>query len=501
MNSASIRTALIAVIIVAIGAFALLSIGGATAQQTCIQPLAGNGTVNGTWDNACLSENTPLGDYSFPTGTRYARFYTFTLSETSTVTVELKSSADTYMYLMQGKGKTGAILHYNDDITRNENPNSRISQILSAGDYTIEATTYDVEITGSFTLTVSGLPAASTPTITPTSGAGDAPTITPTPTFTPSPTPTITPTPIQSGDVQNRLTALETRAATQQGLIATMESKITALDSRVAVLESGASNPTPTPTPTVTPTPTATPPGTVRVYTLRELDAIGDDWNYSDPDKRFRVRAYVDSVRSDTGDLTLWMRDAGYREYCKFDEAHRSAVTALTEGQIVTVDGTFNGFWLRDCALTTTDLRVTPVPTPIPSATPTRTYTLRELKTLEDNWDFDDPDIRIRVRAYVHRVYNDIGDLTLWMRDAGYREYCYFDEAYRSAVIALNQGQQVTVDGTFNGFWLRDCELVSVSGQGSGNAAKALSETEIEELREQQEEDLANFEMRKSRRR
>ena len=202
MNSASLRTALIAAIIVAIGAFAVLSIGGADAQQTCVQPLTGNGTYNGTWDNTCLSENTPLGDYSYPTGTRYARFYTFTLSETSTVTLELKSGQDTYLYLMQGKSKTGAILHYNDDITRNENPNSRISQSLSAGDYTIEATTYEIETTGNFTFTILGLPAASTPTITPTAGAGDAPTVTPTHTPTATATsvsgqvpPTITPTP------------------------------------------------------------------------------------------------------------------------------------------------------------------------------------------------------------------------------------------------------------------------------------------------------------------
>ena len=90
MNVASIKVALIAATIVAIGALALFSIGGATAQQACIQPLSGNGTYNGTWDNTCLSENTPLGDYSFPTGTRYARFYTFTLSAPSTVTVELR---------------------------------------------------------------------------------------------------------------------------------------------------------------------------------------------------------------------------------------------------------------------------------------------------------------------------------------------------------------------------------------------------------------------------
>ena len=212
-----------------------------------------------------MSENTPIGDYTFPTGARYARFYTFTLSESSTVTVELKSSTDPYMYLMQGKGKTGAILHYNDDVTSDDR-NSRISQSLSAGDYTIEATTYEIETTGTFTLTVSGLPATATPTITPTVGAGDTPTVVPTPTPTATPIsgqvpPTVTPTPTPTqtsvpSNVLNRLTALETRAATQQELIATMESKITALDSRIAALESDV--PSPTPTPTVTPTPTAT---------------------------------------------------------------------------------------------------------------------------------------------------------------------------------------------------------------------------------------------------
>jgi len=273
LNIASVRTAIIFAAIVAIGAFALFSIGGATAQQACIQPLSGNGTYNGTWDNTCLSENTPLGDYSFPTGTRYARFYTFTLSAPSTVTIELNSSADTYLYLMQGTGKAGTVLHYNDDITRNEDPNSRISQSLTAADYTIEATTYDVENTGSFTLTVSGLPDIAIPTATPTLGVGESPTATSTPISgqatptvipTRTATQTITPTPTQPpapDNVLNRLTALETRSATQQGLIATLESKITALDSRVATLE--AASPTPTLAPVPTPTPirerTATP--------------------------------------------------------------------------------------------------------------------------------------------------------------------------------------------------------------------------------------------------
>lgn len=80
MNIASIRIALIAAVIVAIGAFALFSIGGATAQQACVQPLSENHTVNGSWDDSCLSENTPTEPTNPPPGTRYARFYSFTLA-------------------------------------------------------------------------------------------------------------------------------------------------------------------------------------------------------------------------------------------------------------------------------------------------------------------------------------------------------------------------------------------------------------------------------------
>ena len=88
---------------------------------------------------------------------------------------------------------------------------------------------------------------------------------------------------------------------------------------------------------------------------------------------------------------------------------------------------------------------------------------------MEDEREFSDPDIRIRVQAYVNFVGDDIGDLTLWIRDAGYSEYCYFDEAHRTAVTALSGEEQVTVDGTFNGLWLRDCVLVSSGGQGTGH--------------------------------
>ena len=117
---------------------------------------------------------------------------------------------------------------------------------------------------------------------------------------------------------------------------------------------------------------------------------------------------------------------------------------------------------------------------------------------MEDEREFSDPDIRIRVQAYVHLVRDDIGDLTLWIRDAGYREYCHFDEAHRTAVTALSEGEQVTVDGTFNGYWLRDCVLVSSGGQGTGNSTTPLDETEIEALLEQEDRDRQRFELRKA---
>ena len=120
----------------------------------CIMPIDGAGTYPGTWDDTCLSENTPTEPTNPPSGTRYARFYSFTLTEPSDVTINLTSTEDTYLYLMQGVRKSGAVLHENDD-TESGNTNSRISESLPAGEYTIEATTYDLTTSGDFALEVS----------------------------------------------------------------------------------------------------------------------------------------------------------------------------------------------------------------------------------------------------------------------------------------------------------------------------------------------------------
>ena len=79
------------------------------------------------------------------------------LGEESEVAIDLESSEDPYLYLREGESRSGAFLQENDDRERGVNTNSRIVATLAAGTYTIEATTYNVNEAGSFTLTVSGL--------------------------------------------------------------------------------------------------------------------------------------------------------------------------------------------------------------------------------------------------------------------------------------------------------------------------------------------------------
>ena len=114
----------------------------------CVAVLSGDGSVSGVWAAGCGS--------SARSG-RYARYYTFSLDSPGRVTVDLKSPADTYLYLRRGAGqRSGAALASDDD--GGGNFDSRISRTLAAGGYTIEATTYHASTPGKFTLTVDGIP-------------------------------------------------------------------------------------------------------------------------------------------------------------------------------------------------------------------------------------------------------------------------------------------------------------------------------------------------------
>ncbi len=123
----------------------------------CLTTITSDGEVSESWDGACVSTNRPLDEDKPDDGDYNARYYTFTLSERSDVTITLTSAdADTFLYLLEGAGRDGRVAHSNDDIERG-NTNSEISQTLEAGDYTVEATTYDSGVTGDYTLTVSGI--------------------------------------------------------------------------------------------------------------------------------------------------------------------------------------------------------------------------------------------------------------------------------------------------------------------------------------------------------
>ncbi len=121
------------------------------SPSVCTDTLSGaSASVIGAWTSDCVSANdTDIGAF-------YARFYTFTLSKPADVTITLKSDINTYLYLMRGAGKNGEVLRRNDDFS-GLGTNSRIVASLTAGSYTIEATTYAQRATGNFTLTVEGL--------------------------------------------------------------------------------------------------------------------------------------------------------------------------------------------------------------------------------------------------------------------------------------------------------------------------------------------------------
>ena len=140
------------------GSFTLTvsGLGGSTTPPPsgdCEAAITADGTVSGAWAADCDSVDKAGS---------HARYYTFTLVQASDVTIGLESTIDTFLYLRGGEAKSGTALHEDDD--GGEGTNSRIqADGLAAGTYTIEATTYRADDTGSFTLTVSGLGGSTTP--------------------------------------------------------------------------------------------------------------------------------------------------------------------------------------------------------------------------------------------------------------------------------------------------------------------------------------------------
>ena len=147
------------ILAMALTLIASFSVQNTTAAQTdCVQELTTT-TVEGTWNTDCTSNISAPGG----SGDRYARFYTFTLDAESNVAIDLSSDEDTYLYLRSGTSTDGTPIHDNDDIdTASQTYDSRIVETLAAGDYTIEATTYNAGRTGTFTLALNSTPVSDT---------------------------------------------------------------------------------------------------------------------------------------------------------------------------------------------------------------------------------------------------------------------------------------------------------------------------------------------------
>ena len=141
------------ILAIALTLIASFSVQKTTAAQTdCVQALTA-ATTEGSWTADCTSNiSAPSGS-----GDRYASFYTFTLDAESDVTINLSSDEDAFLYLRSGTSTDGSALHENDDYNYPASTDSRIVETLSAGSYTIEATTYTPGLTGNFTLTTTGI--------------------------------------------------------------------------------------------------------------------------------------------------------------------------------------------------------------------------------------------------------------------------------------------------------------------------------------------------------
>ena len=132
------------------GAFTLRVTGAGGGGGGCalddLGALSGTATRVGNLGDDCESPN-----YSG----RLARYYSFTLGQAGPVEIDLVSPVfDTFLALREGTDVEGRLVASDDD--GGLGTNSRVSTELSAGTYTIEATSYASRVTGAFTLTVTG---------------------------------------------------------------------------------------------------------------------------------------------------------------------------------------------------------------------------------------------------------------------------------------------------------------------------------------------------------
>lgn len=98
-------------------------------------------SVSGTWDGSCESVSY---------AGHYARYYSFTVPETQVITLSLGSGVNPSLVLHDGASPQGIVIAADSD--RGPQDDAQVVMLLSAGTYTVEATTEKAARTGTFKL-------------------------------------------------------------------------------------------------------------------------------------------------------------------------------------------------------------------------------------------------------------------------------------------------------------------------------------------------------------
>lgn len=126
--------------------------------QDALDDLEGEQEWNfsGRWAQGCKSyERVDTSEPEDPADLEvtYARFYAFGLAKESTVTITVEpGGVDAWLYLRSSALRTGPGLH-----EKRGTGTLTISENLPPGTYTLEVTTHEPEVTGSFTVNITGL--------------------------------------------------------------------------------------------------------------------------------------------------------------------------------------------------------------------------------------------------------------------------------------------------------------------------------------------------------
>lgn len=115
-------------------------------SEECVQSLEENQTLSDGWIQACESQNrdyfdpySPLPDAGFR-----AKYFTFTLDQSSDIQIDIESVVNHYVYILQGTDEFGVPIH--------QSSSKPVLLTLDAGDYTIELTTIKKYSPGQFNI-------------------------------------------------------------------------------------------------------------------------------------------------------------------------------------------------------------------------------------------------------------------------------------------------------------------------------------------------------------